>query len=110
MKTIDLLNVDFRGDCLSALLGITPNIFRKIKRIIIRTIDVDVDIYRPQSDIVDIIDLIKVHDFTLFRAVECLGGQEKIMEFINTRFVDNLKGNFHSWLTIDASKIIICVE
>lgn len=84
--TIDLLNVNMQGDCLKILNGIDTNLYNKIKRIIIKCIDTPFELYNNQPDIVDIIDKLRIHNFTLLRGAEYSRGQEQILEFINTRF------------------------
>lgn len=83
---IELLNIDVQGDCLKVLHGISRTVYCRIKRIIIKCIDTPFELYRGQSDVVDIIDELKIHDFTLIGGSEYSRGQEQILELVNKRF------------------------
>lgn len=83
---IDLLHIDIQGDCESVLRGIDQNLYRKIKRITIKVIDIPFALYNPQSDVVDIIDHLKINNFTLIRGTQYSRNQEQLLEFVNTGF------------------------
>jgi FkbM family methyltransferase len=80
---IHLLNIDIQGDCVSVLDGIPHSLYKKIKRIIIKCIDVPFELYKHQSEVVDVIDKLRVNNFTLLRGCKYSRGQEQILEFVN---------------------------
>lgn len=84
--SIELLNINIQGNCLKVLEGISNNLLRKIKRVIVKCIDIPFNLYVDQTDIVDIIDKLRVHDFTLIRGEPYSRNQEQIIEFVNLYF------------------------
>lgn len=98
---IDLLNIDIQGNCELVLKGISSNLYRKIKRIIVKVIDISFKLYCPQADIVDIIDCLKVHNFTLIRGIEYSRKQEQILEFINKRLINDNNKNIYPIFRLD---------
>lgn len=85
-KTIDLLNIDIQGTPHKVLNGITKEMFKKIKRIVVKCIDVPFELYENQSNVIQIIDKLKVHNFTLVRGFKKSHDQEQILEFANKLF------------------------
>lgn len=80
---IELLNVDVQGYELNVLQGITPELFKRIYRIIVKCIDPEIKLYNKQSDIVDIFDTLEIHGFGLVHGTQYSRNQEHILEFIN---------------------------
>ena len=80
---IDLLNIDIQGNCMDVLEGIKDTTFKKIKRIIIKCIDVPFELYENQTDVIDIIDKLRINDFILLRGAKYSRDQEQILEFVN---------------------------
>lgn len=88
---IELLNIDVRCTCLNILDGISDTLFAKIKRIIIRCMDTPFELYTQQSDIVDVIDKLKVNGFLLIKGIQYSSDQERVLEFVNNRFSSSQK-------------------
>lgn len=87
ITTIDLLNIDIQGDCYKVLQGMTSDIYKKIKRIIIKVIDIPYMLYKPQTDMIQIFDTLRAHNFTLIRGVDISKNQEKRLEFANKLYI-----------------------
>lgn len=116
---IDLLNIDFTGDATQILNEITPNLFRKIKRIIIDafdtlddfdTLDNKISSFVSQAhtthttdttDTTEIIDILNIHDFDLIKAIHNPTNKKTVLEFVNNTFQLNSKNNLHSFVVSD---------
>ena len=107
---IELLNIDIQGNCCKVLDGISLELYRKIKRIIIKCIDTPFELYIGQSDIVDVIDKLRMNDFALIRGVGYSRGQEKIMEFVNKRFMPSHKEMNPIFNILETGEFVINLE
>jgi len=109
-RFVDLLNIDVQGTSIQVLDGISDKLFSKIKRIIVKCIDTHFELYLNQSNIVDVIDKLTVNGFTLIKGMSYSRTQERILEFVNTRFKPTQGELNPTFRIIETGELIIDVN
>ncbi len=101
-QLVDLLFIDVQGCQLQVLSGIDQKTFRLIKRIVIKVIATQFEIYQKQSHIVDVIDLLRDNGFKIVKVIEYSNKQERYIEFVNSKMYNKISG-LHHWFNIDSN-------
>lgn len=98
---IKLLVIDIQDGVTEILSGISYAIYRRCERIIVKCIIVDFKLYNNQSLMTDITTILKSHGFIMVHYYEYSRGQEKYVEFINSKLNPNLNLNPNSIIEKD---------
>lgn len=91
-KHIEILIIDIQDGLFELLSNISHKFFNRVKRIIVKCIITDFMLYERQSDIVDVIDVLRTRGFTLISTYDYSRNQEQYLEFANKRYVQEIEG------------------